>query len=94
MTADGDEMVRRVRAALAEAGYPNARVESDIDGPSIGLGQRADEGEVPERVAWRAHVVAGNDASCWACWNLGYDPGCLQGSVEDCGLDRMAVDVR
>lgn len=65
-------MKERVRAALAEAGYPNAKVTGPDDAPNVLLGTAADA--VPDRVCWMAFYVAGfPEQACWPCWSEGYE---------------------
>ena len=81
------------RAALSEAGYPNARITFHADGPAVALG--SDEGAVPDEVCWRAFgLVAAASAEshpCWSCWYLvGDGDDCLADRplVRDCGVTR------
>lgn len=73
-----EEQMRRVKAALAEAGYPNAAVRWDVDyenggSPAVRIGFEKDDGEVPEEVCWKAFIVAGlEDVPCFECWSMGF----------------------
>jgi hypothetical protein len=64
-----DEQMRRVRAAIAEAGYPDVAksVTWDSDepaGPSVPLGPDG----VPDAVCWMAFHVSRLSHCCWSCW--------------------------
>lgn len=65
---------QRLRAALAEAGYPNALVHGSEDDPMIRLsGERG----VPEAVCWRAHALVHPESTiCWSCWSTGEPDPC------------------
>lgn len=83
-----DEQVRRLRAALAEAGYPNAIVQfwPGEDDPRVGLGK---EGDPTDYVCWKAYAVTGLSHCCWACWDADTGQDChVTGPVEDCGRPR------
>jgi hypothetical protein len=80
--------LHRVRAALAEVGFPNPDIRGSDDEPNVALGSWADMGQVPDRIVWKAYSVAGFAVPCWECWNNHYGDDCLLDNVEDCGLDR------
>lgn len=70
-----EEQLRRIRAAIAEAGYPSvaARVWwCQHDGPVVPL---SDDG-VPDEVCWMAFHVARLDHCCWPCWRDGIGEFC------------------
>lgn len=95
--------VERVRAALAEAGYPGAEV---VECAGSGEGERAvtitrwSQRSIPLEVCWRAYRVAGTSGPCLECWTFSrsYDDarGCLLWDGEnavlarDCGRDRSS----
>lgn len=62
-----EERVRRVKAALAEAGYPNVAVawseeHEEVVAPGM-------YGAVPTAVWWRAKAIADAVTRCWACFS-------------------------
>lgn len=62
----------RLRMALAEAGYPDAAITQEWDGPHVEL-TPGHEGAVPSEVCWRAFRVAGcpDTPACYPCWRDG-----------------------
>lgn len=73
-----EERVRRVKAALAEAGWPT-------DGVVVAVGRRGLPvphvrlGSAPRPAVWRAFFLADPTAPrrCWPCWRDRVDPeGC------------------
>jgi hypothetical protein len=74
-------LAERVRMALAEAGYPNARVTDTA--LVIGDG-------VPGPAIWRAFRVSGGTGMpCLTCWLAGGTPCDAYGEgLQDCGRDR------
>lgn len=77
---DPEERVRRVKAALAEAGWPDTKVswsESD-DSPSVLL---SGEFGVPDPVFWRGMAICDEMLCCWPCWQS-WNP-------EDCTHDPL-----
>lgn len=58
-----EERVRRVKAALAEAGYPDAPVWIEQDRIHF------ESGVIPRAVAWRAAAVVGDTHKCWPCFD-------------------------
>lgn len=73
MNASPEQWVERIKAALAEDGYPDAEVWWDGDGPRCDLGET-----LPEAVWWRALAVAADGLvyadggpACWPCWSSG-----------------------
>lgn len=64
----------RLRAALAEVGYPNARIYGRSDDPSV-LMAPSDEG-VPEDALWMAFFVVGLEPACWPCWSSDNGESC------------------
>lgn len=79
------EHVARMRAALAEAGYPDAQVR---------IGPRSGEveflnGTVPGELAWKAATIAGAPGRCFACFQAAHTP-CASHPFrgEDCGAER------
>ena len=68
-----DEQVKRVWSALAEAGYPQAKVcwDEDRQEPSVQLGFDFDMGQVPEEVCWKAMVISRiGSVPCFSCWAI------------------------
>lgn len=62
-----EERARRVKAALAEAGYPNDKpfVYEEPDGSRI----VRITGDAPPETRWRAWALAGEpDLICWQCY--------------------------
>lgn len=93
MTLDADELVRRMKATLALAGYPDADVGllgTAADGnPKLCLACD----QVPPAVAWRALRLAYGFGPCWSCWapNSGtWDVSldCLSGNCHHLGPAR------
>lgn len=75
-----------LRAALAEAGYPDAVVFVDPEhGPTIRRGY-VDGPMIPLEVVWRAFVVATPSipVACWPCWR--------DGQGRDCTHDRLTSE--
>lgn len=85
-----DEMVRRLKAAMAEAGYPDARVRVSPRNPA-----RFDflPGTVPPAVAWKAAQVVGLPGRCRACFLAGHEP-CASAPlrVDDCGASNGSTE--
>lgn len=75
-TIGPDEAMRRVQAALAEAGYPDAGVRTIVN-CSCGASRPCIvvDHPVPDEVVWMAYFVAGIERSCWECWSTGKKPG-------------------
>ena len=71
-----EERVRRVKAALAEAGYPSASAYwlAEAECPHVIVGPGL-PGDPPLTMAWRAMALAGEDGMpCWPCADVGiYD---------------------
>lgn len=58
-----EERVRRVKAALAEAGHPDAVVMPSVEPPGVLIGSYE-----PLEVQWRAAALAGAVTRCWPCY--------------------------
>lgn len=93
------DVVERVRMALAEAGYPNARVRAKHKPFRSTVMPRS----IPFDVAWRALIIAepvGSAPGCLACYiaaneryaEIGALPnwkcGAPREGIEDCGVSR------
>lgn len=84
-----EEQVRRIRACLAEAGYPDADVHWASDGVSVGL---SGSHGVPDAVCWMAFQTAFHGRCpcplptctgrlpCWACWEASVGEECADGN--------------
>jgi hypothetical protein len=95
--------MEKLRMTLAEAGYPNVRLEH-IDGPwTSSLGVWMVAGDAPLKVWWKANAVVDPGLStCWECYQARValiasgaprpEWDCLRrGSalgLDDCGRDR------
>lgn len=64
-----------LRAACAEAGFPDARVGGPEDNPHVSLLPSA--GGVPDEVCWKAFDLLmrmeGRPHACWDCWSSDVD---------------------
>lgn len=78
-----NEEVRRVKAALAEAGYPQVSVTYDEDDGEVGVTMRA-----PAEVIWRALAIATPGVYCWPCWS--HNQACGDGEPVVCEHDWRA----
>lgn len=59
-----------LRAALAEAGYPDAIVYYDPEAGEIAVRWRQGDVElVPRSVVWKALQIVGLVDACWPCWS-------------------------
>src|SRR5690242_20178321 len=88
-----EERVRRVKAALAEVGYPDTEVISSV-GFITGKPCVDVVGPVPpDEVRWRAYVIGAPDVTvCWPCWSgwrNGTVPWPLPDGTGDCDHDPM-----
>jgi hypothetical protein len=64
-----EQQVDAVRAALAEAGYPNVHVWLATT-PITGVARpHADAWAVSGETYWRAMAVVGLVTTCWPCWS-------------------------
>lgn len=63
-----EELLERIRMALAEGGYPGAKVEWDAEdnGPSVPLW--VEPAYVTEAACYSAFLLAGVDVPCFGCW--------------------------
>ncbi len=88
-----EELVRRVKACLAEFGYRDAEVWAGWN-PNI---SRYDvtmwHSAAPVAVRWQARFVAGENPACWSCWSpnsgsreVGSD--CINGNCHNLGPRR------
>lgn len=95
---DDEELERRVRAALLEAGRTDLQVTRCYDddlGTNSSVRVEGDGPQPPEDV-WRAFSVSDpSDTPCLACWQSGRETDaerfCLsygQALVRDCGVER------
>lgn len=88
----GAEVADRLRKALAEAGYPDAKITMEGEGvEDVGCLMGAPE-HVPEEVLWRAWQVIGLETSCRACYvdrdpEECEEPSSLAHPVDDCGRE-------
>ena len=73
-----------LRAALTEAGYPNATVFGPADDPQIAL---SGPDGVPDHVCWQAFEVlsriTGTFHACFECWD--------QDQADTCTHERVDV---
>lgn len=67
MSIAGDEMIRKLRPALAETGYGNVLM-LELGGPMLVY---VTGNQVPCDVTWRARSVCGVSQPCWSCWESG-----------------------
>lgn len=86
-----EEEVAAVRAALAEAGYPDAVAwpsDHPVYGPTVGVTMVEGPGGTnpPWEVVWRALAVAVPHRllMCWGCWSAS-----TQLTPEDCDHDPL-----
>jgi len=63
-----EELLERIRMALAEGGHPGATVEWDAEdnGPSVPLW--TEPAYVTEEACYSAFLLAGVDVPCFKCW--------------------------
>lgn len=77
----------RVKAALAEAGYPNADVSGPDYDPSVPISPSGGRGGAPAEVLWRAfRICSERPTPCFTCWEVGYGDECAEG---DCHAWEM-----
>lgn len=69
MSIEGDELIRRMRVALAEEGYGGATLSEGVlltrGCPDI----RYRIFEIPGEIFYRAATIAGVPMPCWSCWD-------------------------
>lgn len=63
--------VDRVRAALAEAGYPDAHVWKNHLG-DVEVDLLPTRNGVSSEACWMAFFVCGMVETCWPCWEAGW----------------------
>lgn len=70
MSGAGLSLKARITNALAEAGWPDAKVREEKNDVSVVL--LPTPGGVPERALWQAFRIAGDGTTpCFECWGLG-----------------------
>lgn len=80
----------KIRAALFEAGHPDAIVHGTEDNPAIVM--NGPHG-VPPEITWKAFKIVNQLPGCFACWDTGHELindaciyACTPYIVQDCGL--------
>ena len=84
MSVEGDELIRKLRIALAETGYGDAPlVENQPPMPNGQPTVRNAGPLIPSEIWWRAWSLVGPQA-CWTCHQIGTDAQAFACEAGDC----------